>query len=853
MEQDALLVDTDPDSPSKESEKNITRQRTIVETFNAKASAKLHESEGDEHKMKLLLVDFEQGINTSIPAATKKSIAKLNPTNPKYMKYLEMHDAGEVLEIPTKDDAKLLKECRQALRNHLDDKHSTTMSSTFFVTANKLKNEMTEIHTKMEAIYHSVRDTDDVYHDCHHGAKHCRDTYQFEIGMKWQEIHSAMIGLGIEECLSEVAKSKKEQKEEADAEKKRKKRRRSKRNEGRRSNSPNNSPMIASEENNNINSINVDQITNLDGNVVNINDFVKAGNDSNRARTRKERPARQIKSSRGALPQRVGLKLTQHQFNKLLSKKWTAKRAKDGKTFSGNDKRNHGLTLRNGSLFCELCNTPIVIKCGQHLVTEKHQKLYIERREQRNDQCKVAKSARTESIVVATENMMQHKKDKGLRGHSVHEETVLYRVSVLKHALLANMSMGMLKSFAPALDLKGDSSMGLGDVKNLFGDVGRALKDSTKKDLASALEDRYYPFVTIADGSPAGANAEAIIVRFVRKSDHKIMQLLISLRLFEGSLTGEAIAHNLVTELRALRFELGDWIACILDRASSNQKAINVIRSNGLSWVANEPCHSHTIVLPGKELTASCELLRSFRKAYNTGIMFRGKMSDKIKVMFGKKPIISGGVRWYIEWEQVVELDTFGIKNIADGLIPALQEMNVSVQSVKKMKQIACPENIPRLLVEAAAVADVGKLFCQSTYLLEGDDPLAIGSWIVFEKLDCYVNSNSNIIRLSLCTIDKCAEAAKLITCLMDEATAEETEPMRILEFERDELENDRSVTVIELQDALDVANRKQQNDNGNRPGLLRNRRICRAPERFRNDGDDNEDDDEQQMNIEHL
>ena len=59
MEQDTLLVDTDPDSSSKESEKNITRQRTIVETFNAKASTKLHESEGDGHKMKLLLVDFE--------------------------------------------------------------------------------------------------------------------------------------------------------------------------------------------------------------------------------------------------------------------------------------------------------------------------------------------------------------------------------------------------------------------------------------------------------------------------------------------------------------------------------------------------------------------------------------------------------------------------------------------------------------------------------------------------------------------------------------------------------------------------------------------------------------------------
>ena len=134
---------------------------------------------------------------------------------------------------------------------------------------------------------------------------------------------------------------------------------------------------------------------------------------------------------------------------------------------------------------------------------------------------------------------------------------------------------------------------------------------------------------------------------------------------------------------------------------------------------------------------------------------------------------------------------------------------------------------------------------------------MALGSWIVFEKLDRYVNRNSIIIRLSQCTIDKCAEAAKLITCFMDEATAEETEPMPILEFERDELESDRSVTVIELQDALDVANRQQQeNDNGNRPGLrpnCRNCRNCRAPERYRNDGDDNEDDDEQEMNIEHL
>lgn len=63
-------------------------------------------------------------------------------------------------------------------------------------------------------------------------------------------------------------------------------------------------------------------------------------------------------------------------------------------------------------------------------------------------------------------------------------------------------------------------------------------------------------------------------------------------------------------------------------------------------------------------------------------------------------------------------------------------------------------------------------------YLLEGEDPLALVSWIVFLKLDGYVYRNLNIMRLSQCTIDKCAEAAKLITWLKHEATDEELEPM---------------------------------------------------------------------------
>ena len=37
-------------------------------------------------------------------------------------------------------------------------------------------------------------------------------------------------------------------------------------------------------------------------------------------------------------------------------------------------------------------------------------------------------------------------------------------------------------------------------------------------------------------------------------------------------------------------------------------------------------------------------------------------------------------------------------------------------------------------MVEIAAVTDVGNFFCETTYILDGDDPLGSCSWIAFEK-----------------------------------------------------------------------------------------------------------------------
>ena len=52
-------------------------------------------------------------------------------------------------------------------------------------------------------------------------------------------------------------------------------------------------------------------------------------------------------------------------------------------------------------------------------------------------------------------------------------------------------------------------------------------------------------------------------------------------------------------------------------------------------------------------------------------------MSALFKKKFGVIPKIAGGVRWYLEWEQINEIDQIGVKSIMNELIPvAVEEKN---------------------------------------------------------------------------------------------------------------------------------------------------------------------------------
>ena len=115
---------------------------------------------------------------------------------------------------------------------------------------------------------------------------------------------------------------------------------------------------------------------------------------------------------------------------------------------------------------------------------------------------------------------------------------------VLYHACFANLGMRTLQRFRPALDLKGPAYLKIGNAHELPSRVANTLLITERKKLKWIISKCHKHFDVIFDGSPLGENAEAVMIRLARRSDGQILDLLVSVRLFKCSLTGENIASH---------------------------------------------------------------------------------------------------------------------------------------------------------------------------------------------------------------------------------------------------------------------------------------------------------------------
>ena len=78
-----------------------------------------------------------------------------------------------------------------------------------------LQNQIESIHPKLHAIYLSLRDATDAYHDCTIAKSHCRHNENYKTGFEWQLIQNALKAIGIETYLGRLAEERRLHKKEA--------------------------------------------------------------------------------------------------------------------------------------------------------------------------------------------------------------------------------------------------------------------------------------------------------------------------------------------------------------------------------------------------------------------------------------------------------------------------------------------------------------------------------------------------------------------------------------------------------------------------------------------------------------
>ena len=442
------------------------------------------------------------------------------------------------------------------------------------------------------------------------------------------------------------------------------------------------------------------------------------------------------KKSRGLSDKKSPSLVTKKMFEKSMKESWRHQ----GET--GRDKLNQSLILENGCVFCSACTKPVVFYgIPQHICGKKHKtKLSIWNNK---------KIARQKTIINVNTTM----KSKALIGQTLTEDIRAFRMDALHEVCKSNISVKSFGCMVPWIEQI--SSKSIGHICNLSDTYAPMLHHHLMEEIVILLEKCYPQFGTVNDGTPCFAKAEAVALRVVSIDTFEIHDMLVSFDLLEGKLGATQHSHNILSGIisKAKR-DPKYWRPSMQDRSATNGAAVKLINSTTSYSPTVKPCCSHTLSNSGKKMSAP--YADKFRKLWNKVIKFRGKATEIFKDVFGFEPTKGGGVRWYVDWEVENDLGFITHKQLLNEVIVPCVENAWSLKSSTEMKEtflgeeLKCKINLAMCMLENAALRDGGKILCESTYILEGDDPLVLSVYKVFKKLDDYCENNSEMTHTNL-------------------------------------------------------------------------------------------------------
>jgi hypothetical protein len=359
------------------------------------------------------------------------------------------------------------------------------------------------------------------------------------------------------------------------------------------------------------------------------------------------------------------------------------------------------LTVSSSKLFCLACSEELTVKksvVDLHCKSLKHT---------RGKERLASKEKRERDIV---KSLQEYDASVDPSGETLPESTRVHRVKVVTALLKAGIPLNKLDSLRDILE---ERSFALSDSANLRQLVPFILENEINQ-LKEEISGKHVGIVTTHV-----SEALVVVLRFVNQ-DWVIKQQVCRMMLLAKSVTGEELARELITALSTeLSIPPHLVVSAMRDRASVNDVAMRTVKVL-YNHVMDIGCFSHTLDHVGERMQTP--ILDEFVKAWVSLFAHSPKTRLAWRAQTQLSPPSYSSTRWWSKFEVIQQIhNTFG------DVSTFLHGSGLPVTTTGKLLEIL--EDQPKCRkpkMELSITVDAMEPFVKTTYVLEGDGPLAL-------------------------------------------------------------------------------------------------------------------------------
>ena len=296
---------------------------------------------------------------------------------------------------------------------------------------------------------------------------------------------------------------------------------------------------------------------------------------------------------------------------------------------------------------------------------------------------------------------------------TLSSDAKLFRMQLVQLMARANVSMGSIFAVIDLLEGWAGQSGGTERQMGNYWEIHHQLwTDHLKEFVRTGM---FPEFGIMVDGTPTFASAEAFKLRAVTK-EWEIVEVLLRVSLLAKGPNAEGLAANIEDVMEEFGLPIGNLRTAMKDRAATNQAALNLLYAKHDVNPFAADCLAHTNShVPAKNITPE---YAQPQKQWNKAIMHGGNCPLQFREIFGEMPKKARGVRFYVEWEQGVQLHKVGLSRLNAEVVQPCIEKKWAEKSNKKFALAAAkPEVMGRAIVQNCAASAAGREFCYATYV----------------------------------------------------------------------------------------------------------------------------------------